>query len=101
MRLSAKLAAIAATGTLTVAVLAVPAHAWTENLPACAKVTHGAGGWTSTKQWVQVANNCGHAVHWYINREGPNSGCYHTGANDTDKISWSKLDALNSVRTCS
>ncbi|MGW0804952.1 hypothetical protein [Nonomuraea sp. NPDC002799] len=93
------LTAAMAVGSLTLT--AHPATAETSaaarNLPSCVSYRHTTGAITQT---VYLTNNCSYGLGWYVDKEGPNSSCYHASAGASRKYKWGRADAYHGTYRC-
>lgn len=84
---------IAALGTVAFAAPASAAPA----LPTCVSVRHTTGSLTQT---VYLTNSCAYGLGWFVDKEGPNSPCYHASAGASYTYKWSKADAYHGTYGC-
>ncbi|MFP2924204.1 hypothetical protein ACLESO_03090 [Pyxidicoccus sp. 3LG] len=96
MKLTSRIALVAAIGTVATSAFAAPAAA-AKTLPHCVKVKHTTGIVTQT---VDVKNTCPNPVGWYVDKEGPNSHCRHTRPGQLHKEKWRKIDAYHGTYSC-
>ncbi|QBS44816.1 hypothetical protein [Nocardia sp. CS682] len=66
-------------------------------LPACVDVRHSTD-WRQNK--LDVTNNCGYGVNWFVDKEGPNLDCRHTPAGGHDRVTWGIQDAYHGTYKC-
>ncbi|MFI9406999.1 hypothetical protein [Nocardia sp. NPDC052316] len=66
-------------------------------LPACVDVRHSTD-WRQNK--LDVTNNCGYGVNWFVDKEGPNLDCRHTPAGGRDRVTWGIQDAYHGTYKC-
>ena len=97
MKLTSKIALIAAFGTVAASSLfAAPAMA-APSLPSCVSVRHRTG---IVYQTVYIKNNCRGEKGWIVDKEAGNSKCFKINAGKSDKHSWNIRDRYHGTYAC-